>query len=116
VALGVFHGAESRAEWDGALSETARLLKTHGRLLVSVFTPETDLTGEGIRQISGESHLYEGLPGGGRSFLVDPVDLDREMARFGLCPLLRTERAEGKVEVGRRVSANGLYGRPGAAA
>jgi SAM-dependent methyltransferase len=109
VSLGVFHGAESRSEWDRALSEASRVLKSGGRLLASVFTPETDLTGEGIRRVSAEAPLYEGLPGGGRSFLVEPADLDREMARFGLYPAVATERAEGKVEVGRRVSANGLY-------
>src|SRR5262249_50474647 len=49
VALGLYHCAESRAEWERSLSETARVLKPGGRLLVSVFTPETDLTGRGVR-------------------------------------------------------------------
>ncbi len=41
VALGVYHCAQSFPEWDRALSETARVLAPRGKLLVSVFTPET---------------------------------------------------------------------------
>ena len=47
VALGVYHCATRRGEWDSALAETARVLRVGGRLLVAIFTPETDLTGEG---------------------------------------------------------------------
>lgn len=109
VALGLYHCAESRAEWERALSETARLLKPDARLLVSVFTPETDLTGRGIRAVAGEPDVYEGFDSGGRHVLVDAAGLDREMARFGLSPLEPTRTARPKVETGRRVSANGLY-------
>jgi hypothetical protein len=42
-------------------------------------------------------------------YLVDPATLDRDMAAHGLLPVEPTALAEGKVEVGRRVSANGLY-------
>src|SRR5215470_17863070 len=86
VALGIYHCAASRGEWDRALSETARVLAPGGRCLVSVFTPETDLTGKGIRPVPGEPDVYEGFENG-RSFLVDAGGLDREMARFGLAPL-----------------------------
>ncbi len=109
VALGLYHCAESRAEWDRALSETARVLKPGARLLVSVFTPETDLTGRGIRAVAGEPDVYEGFDSGGRHVLVDAAGLDREMARFGLVTLEPTRTARPKVETGRRVSANGLY-------
>ncbi|HYB52394.1 MAG TPA: class I SAM-dependent methyltransferase [Thermoanaerobaculia bacterium] len=108
LALGLYHCAQSRGEWDGALRETARVLKSGGRLLVSVFTPETDLTGRGTHRVPGEEHLYEGFDSG-RHFLVDAVELDRELARFGLQPLEPTRTARPKTEVGRRVSANGLY-------
>ena len=111
VALGIYHCAQSRAEWDCALSETARVLAPGGRLLVSVFTPETDLDGRGFRPIAGEPHVYEGFESGGRHFLVDAEQLDREMARFGLTPLEPTRTARPKTETGRRVSANGLYRR-----
>ena len=109
IALGLYHCAESRAEWERALSETARVLKPGARLLVSVFTPETDLTGRGIRQVAGEPDVYEGFDSGGRHVLVDAAQLDRELARFGLVPVEPTRTARPKVETGRRVSANGLY-------
>jgi len=109
VGLGIYHCAQSRAEWDRALAESARVLKPGGRLLVSVFTPETDLTGGGIRAVPGEPGVYEGFDSGGRHVLVHADELDREMARFGLTPLEPTRTARPKVETGRRVSANGLY-------
>lgn len=109
VALGLYHCAQSRAEWERSLSETARVLKPGARVLVSVFTPETDLTGRGIRAVAGEPDVYEGFDSGGRHVLVDAAGLDREMARFGLLPLEPTRTARPKVETGRRVSANGLY-------
>jgi hypothetical protein len=40
---------------------------------------------------------------------VDAAGLDREMARFGLLPVEATRTARPRVEIGRRVSANGLY-------
>ena len=109
AALGLYHCAQSRAEWERALSESARVLKPEGRLLVSVFTPETDLTGHGIRVVAGEPDVYEGFDSGGRHVLVDAARLDRDLARFGLLPLEPTRTARPKVETGRRVSANGLY-------
>ncbi len=109
VALGLYHCAQSRAEWERALSETARVLKPGARLLVSVFTPETDLTGRGTRAVAGEPDVYEGFDSGARHVLVDAAGLDRELARFGLLPLEPTRTARPKVETGRRVSANGLY-------
>jgi SAM-dependent methyltransferase len=109
VALGIYHCAESRAEWERVLSETARVLKAGARLLVSVFTPETDLTGRGIRAVAGEPDVYEGFDSGRRHVLVDAAGLDREMARVGLIPVEPTRTARPKVETGRRVSANGLY-------
>ena len=111
VALGIYHCAQSRAEWDRALSETARVLKPGGRVLVSVFTPETDLDGRGFRPVPGEPDVYEGFESGGRHVLVDAEGLDRDMARFGLTPLEPTRTARPKLETGRRVSANGLYGK-----
>jgi SAM-dependent methyltransferase len=109
VALGIYHCAQSRAEWERAISETARVLKPGGRVLVSVFTPETDLTGRGISAVAGKPDVYEGFDTGSRHVLVDAAGLDRDMARFGFSPLEPTRIARPKVEVGRRVSANGFY-------
>jgi SAM-dependent methyltransferase len=108
VALGVYHCAQSRAEWDRALAESARVLARGGSLLVSVFTPETDLTGRGIAAVAGEPNVYEGFESGW-SVLVDAPTLDAELARHDLSPVVPTQIARPKVEVGRRVSANGLY-------
>lgn len=108
VALGLYHCSQSRSEWDRALLETARVLKPGGRLLVSVFTPETDLTGRGIAAVPGEPNVYEGFESG-RSVLVDAPTLDTELARFGLTPLEPTRTARPKAETARRVSANGLF-------
>jgi SAM-dependent methyltransferase len=108
VALGIYHCAQSFPEWDRALSESARVLAPRGKLLVSVFTPETDLTGRGVAPGVGQPHLYDGFESG-RSVLVDASTLDSELARHGLSPVVPTSVARPKVEIGRRVSANGLY-------
>ncbi len=108
VALGVYHCATSRAAWDSALGETARVLKGGGRLLVALFTPQTDLTGNGIRPMPGEAHLYDGLPSG-RSFLVDQATLDTEMRRFGLQPHVPGRTVRVETASGHRVTVNGLY-------
>jgi SAM-dependent methyltransferase len=110
VALGIYHNARSAEEWQAALAETARILKRDGRVLVSVFTPETDLDGKGQLPVPGVPHLYE-RPDGRRMYMVDPDTLDRDMAAHGLKPVEPTVLAEGQVEVGRRVSVNGLYRR-----
>jgi tRNA (uracil-5-)-methyltransferase TRM9 len=110
VALGIYHNARSTEEWQASLAETARVLRPGGRCLVSTFTPETDLEGEGKVAVPGVPHLYE-RPGGRRLYLVDPANLDADMARLGLEPIEPTVPAEGKVPAGRRVSINGLYRR-----
>ncbi|HEU6450620.1 MAG TPA: class I SAM-dependent methyltransferase [Gemmatimonadaceae bacterium] len=108
VSLGVLHQARSWSEWERAAAETARVLRTGGRFLVSAFTPETDLTGSGVRPVPGEQHVYEGLPGG-RAVLLEPAALDAELARFGFEPELPTTIGRTVTGETRRVSANGLY-------
>lgn len=112
VALGIYHCAASREEWGAALSETARVLKGGGRLLVATFTPETDLTGKGVRLVPGEPYLYDGLPAG-RYFLVDRETLDAEMGRFGLTAEVPSRTVRVDTGTGRRVVVNALYTKTG---
>ncbi len=112
VALGIYHNATNRGEWDSALAETARVLKVGGRLLVAIFTPQTDLTGKGVRPVPGEPHLYDGFPSG-RCFLVDQETLDAEMGRFGFAPEVPSRTVRVDTNVGRRVVVNALYTKTG---
>jgi SAM-dependent methyltransferase len=108
VALGVYHNARSREEWDAALSETARVLKSGGLLLVAAFTPETDLTGEGVTPVVDEPPVYEGFPSG-RAVLVDQDSLDEAMSDHGLRPEEPSTTVTKVTESGRRVTVNALY-------
>jgi SAM-dependent methyltransferase len=108
VALGLYHSAESMAEWERAVAETARVLKSGGKVLVNHFTPEVDLTGEGVRPVPGEPGVYEGLSGG-RGVLLEAEALDAAMARHGLRPAVPSETVRVETGRGRRVSVNALY-------
>lgn len=108
VALGVYHHAQTRAEWLRALAESSRVLEKDGRLLVNVFTPEVDLTGAGVYAVVGEPDVYDGMPDG-RAVLVDAHRLDRDMAQLGLLPQVPSETVRVESQPGRRVSVNALY-------
>lgn len=108
VALGVFHCAASAEEWHRAVDETVRVLKPGGRLLVAVFTPETDLHGRGIEPVPGEPHVYSGFSSG-RTFLLDREDLDQAMTGSGLTPAVPSRTVRIELEKGRRVVVNALY-------
>lgn len=110
VSLGVYHNARSVPEWESAVDETARVLEIGGLLLANQFTPEVDLTGEGVRAMAGERHVYEGLSDG-PGVLLDEEDLDAWMARFGLRPTVASQTVRVETERGRRVSVNALYTR-----
>ncbi len=108
VALGIYHCAGSQAEWSRALDESARVLAPGGRLLVAVFTPETDLHGTGVHPIPGKPHLYSGFSSG-TTYLVDAATLDAEMADRGLEPVVQSRTVRVELEKGRRVVVNALY-------
>lgn len=108
ISLGVLHNARDWAEWQGAAAESARVLKPGGRLLLNQFTPATNLTGSGVQPVTGQTHVYEGLPAG-RGVLLDAETLDAELASFGLEPELASETVTGQAEHGQRVSVNALY-------
>lgn len=107
VALGVFHNATSRRQWDRALAETTRVLIPGGRLLVSSFSPRSD-PGAGLHPVAGEAHVYEGFDAG-PLFLLEADELDSEMARHDLISVVPTETVVAPTDTGRRVTVNGLY-------
>jgi SAM-dependent methyltransferase len=112
VALGVYHAAASRSEWDRALEESFRVLARGGRLLVANHTPGFSPVGVEAEPVPGEPGLYDGFPSG-RSFLIEAPELDREMARVGAYPLVPTRTVERRTsDGGRRVTVNGLYLKP----
>ncbi|NIN70438.1 MAG: methyltransferase domain-containing protein [Gemmatimonadetes bacterium] len=112
VALGVYHNAVSEEKWEQALKETARVLVPHGLVLVATFTPDFRPHGEKLRRVAGSSHLYEGFDAG-PLYLLEADELDAEMARHGMVPVVPTETVEAATDTGRRVTANGLYRKRG---
>lgn len=112
VALGVFHNAASDETWDLTLMETARVLVRDGLVLVANHTPRSEPRGAAVRRVAGTRHLYEGFDSG-PLYLLDADELDAEMARHGLTPVVPTETVETPTEEGRRVTANGLYRKRG---
>ncbi len=110
VALGIYHSARTLPEWNRAVAETARVIRAGGRLLVNHFTPEVDLTGEGVRPVTDEPGVFEGMPHD-RSVLMDAAELDGAMARHGFVPIVASETVRVETERGRRVSVNALYRR-----
>jgi SAM-dependent methyltransferase len=110
ISLGVLHNARSWPEWNRAVDEAARVLRPDGLLLLSEFGPGTDLTGEGMRPVNGEPHVFDGFQDG-RGVLLDPDAIDAELARRGLMTEDPTEAVTVKMDAGQRVSVNGLYRR-----
>jgi SAM-dependent methyltransferase len=108
VALGVYHNARGRDEWDRTLTETARVLKEDGLVLVASFSPRSDPDGKGTHPVDGEPGAYIGF-GGERLFLMEAGELDAEMERHGLAPEVPSETVTRETERGRRVVVNALY-------
>ncbi len=108
VALGVYHSADSRREWDRAADESTRVLAVGGLLLLNQFTPGVDLTGSGVWAVEGEPGVYEGMPGG-RGVLLEADELDAAWGSRGLVPMVPSETVRVELEEGRRVSVNALY-------
>jgi SAM-dependent methyltransferase len=96
VALGVFHQARSRTEWDEALTEAARVLAPGGRILISNFAPGTSL----------------GRRPGREPFLHAKEDLEADLASVGLEPDTETKVVVKEENDRRRVVVNALYRKP----
>lgn len=110
VALGVYHNARNRDQWDRALSETARVLAPEGLLLVANFTPRTDPEGTGMQPVAGEPNVYIGF-GVERLFLLEAGGLDAEMSCNGFDPVVPSKTVTKITDSGSRVTVNALYRR-----
>ncbi len=111
VALGIHQNAETMEEWDRAMAEAARVLRPGGRILVAHFTPDLDLTGDGVEPVVGEPHVYTGLRAGVRAVLLYADELDEAMARHGFRPRVPSETVVVELDRGRRATVNALFER-----
>jgi ubiquinone/menaquinone biosynthesis C-methylase UbiE len=110
IALGLYHNARGLTEFERSLSETVRVLKFEGLLLVANFSPESDPNGDGLRAVSEEPHVYEGFDSG-PLLLLSAGDLDARMARYGLRSVAPTSTVKVQKGNGFRVTVNALYRR-----
>jgi len=108
VAVGIYHSARSGEEWRRAMAETARVLRPAGLLLLTHFTPRTDIGGQGVVPVPGEPHLYRGFESG-LHYLLEAEELDAALAGHGLHPEVASQTVTRTTDKGRRVSVNGLY-------
>lgn len=108
IALGILHNAHNDQEWHNTISETKRLLRQDGKLLVSNFDPESNPSGRCVQPVKGEPHVYEGHSSG-RLFLLSASDLDAYMERHGFESVTKTETVRVKTEMGERITVNALY-------
>jgi SAM-dependent methyltransferase len=108
VALGIYHNAGSRADFDHALAESARVLRGGGLLLVANFSPRSDPDGTGMQPVVGEPDIYIGF-GGQKLYLLEAPGLDAAMSRCRLEPETPSQTVTRETEKGRRVVVNALY-------
>ncbi len=110
VALGIYHQAHSREEWNRALVETARVTRMGGTLLVAVFSPRSQPHGTPLVRIAHDLSVYQGFASG-PLFLVEPDQLDRELVAHGFEPWETTKSVTVETDGGFRVTVNGCYRR-----
>lgn len=111
LGLGIYQNAADMEEWERAIAETARVLRPGGRLLLAHFTPDLDPSGEGMKQVPGEPHVFTGLHAGARAVLLYAAELDEALGRHGLVPVTPSETVVVEMEKGRRSTVNGLFER-----
>lgn len=112
VALGIYHNATSEEEFERSLSESARVLRPRGRLLISSFSPSFQPKGEALRPVDGMPHVFDGF-GAGPMYLLEAEELDLAMSRHGLRPGVATETVVTQTDSGTRVTVNALYRKGG---
>lgn len=108
LALGILQDAESYAEWSRALSEVGRVTAPGCRLLIANFSPRSQPRGEPLDAVPGERFGYV-WSDGRKATLLEPDDLDAELARHGFEPDVPTVAVHAPRERGFRVTVNGLY-------
>jgi SAM-dependent methyltransferase len=106
LALGIWHSAADWGEWRRAVAAATRVLSRGGLLLLSHFTPATDLTGDGVRAVAGEPHTYQGFESG-RAVLLEAEELVKQLRAHGLEPVQPLTVLVTEKDGGRRVSATG---------
>lgn len=112
VALGIYHQAFSLAQWHTAVTESARVLKDGGLVLISAFTPDSLPDGKPLVPVPNGTNMYEGFSSGPLC-LLDANSHDEKMAAFGFEPEVPTETVRVATELGFRVTMNALYRKRG---
>jgi SAM-dependent methyltransferase len=108
IALGIFHNAISGKEWNLTLSESSRILKVGGQMLVSNFSSASRPEGIPLVRDKNEPNVYTGF-GHGKMYLIEGDALDRDFAAYHMQPVTPTATVHVKTENGERVTINALY-------
>ncbi len=112
LGLGIYQNAASMEQWNRAIAETARVLRPGGRVLVAHFTPDLDMTGDGVEAVPGEEHVFTGLADG-RAVLLYQDELEQAVARHGLVPAVPSRTVVVETNPGRRATVNAVFERTG---
>jgi len=108
IALGIYHQALSLERWHECVSESVRVLKEDGYILLSTFTPDAQPDGEPLIPVPAQRNMYDGFSSGPLClFFVE--EHDDAMAEYGLVPHVRTETVRVETELGYRITMNALY-------
>jgi len=110
VALGIYHCAQTIAEWEAAIRESTRVLAPGGRLLLSSFAPGTILSDGPFRALPGAGGVHE-TPGGRRALLLDAAEIVERLRPHGLVAETPPETVERQGDDFRRVVVNGVFRR-----
>jgi ubiquinone/menaquinone biosynthesis C-methylase UbiE len=106
IALGILHNAQSEDEFNKSLSESQRILKLDGKLLVANFSPGTNLPNMNLVKESG--HIWNDKRHG-NLYLLTATELDEKMKEFVFFPVTKTVTVEKLLVDGKRVTVNALY-------
>jgi len=106
IALGIYHNAQGDEEFENAISESHRILKRGGKLLMATFAPGTVLPDMKLSKIS--KHIWKD-ENHGNLYLLTGTELDRKLKEFYFSPVTKTATVEKSLEKGRRITVNALY-------